>query len=318
MHRYSKVMFLLLCLMAVVTRVNANTIDRIVAVVNGQVILWSELQEKVRLAEREALGLDLTDPAVRNQMERAVLEQMIQEQLADQEVKRLNITVSESELNNAVAGIKAENGFTDAQFELMLQEQGLTMEQFRQEVRKQMERARLVDRVFKSKTIITDDQVEAYLKANPRATTASTEKYHLAIIFLPSSPAAGGADRGTADSILERLKKGEDFAKLAAQYSKGPAAEEGGDIGFIAAEELAPEIAAAVSGLNVGQVSPVVQGMGGHYILKVLDVRKDQMKLSDADVREKAKRELFQQEVSRKLEQWVRDLESKAFVDIRL
>ncbi len=321
MCRCMRIMFLFLCMMLLAVPASANTIDRIVAVVNGDLILLSELQSRVELVAHESPDLDLSDPSSRRQVKRAVLDQMIQEQLAEQEARRLNIAVSESEVNEAIASIKRENGFTDDQLEYLIQQQGLTMDQFRQDIRRQLERSRLVDRVFKSKTVITQEQVDAYLKSNPGAAGSSQETYRLAVIFLPftsGSPETLAEDRVAAERIHERLKRGEDFASMAAQYSKGPAADEGGDIGYMASHELASDISAAVQGLGANDVSPVVEGAGGHYILKVLDVRREEMSSSQMEAREKVKRELFQQEVTRKFENWVRDLESRAFVDVRL
>ncbi len=321
MCRCIRIMFLFSCMTLLAVHASANTLDRIVAVVNGDLILLSELQSRVEVVASESSELNLSNPVAREQVERAVLNQMVQEQLAEQEARRLNIKVSESEVNEAIASIKRENRFTDDQLEYLVQQQGLTMAQFRQDIRRQLERSRLVDRVFKSKTVITEDQVDAYLKSHPRAAGAAREKYRLAVIFLPfssNSQDSHAQDRAAAQSILERLNRGQDFAVMAAQYSKGPAADEGGDIGYMAADELAPDISAAVRGLGPNEVSPVIEGAGGHYILKVLDVRREEMSLSQVEVREKVKRELFQQEVTRKFEDWVRDLESRAFVDIRL
>ncbi len=105
---------------------------------------------------------------------------------------------------------------------------------------------------------------------------------------------------------------------MARQYSKGPAAQEGGDIGYMTAEELAPFIAQGIKGLGKGQTSGLVQGPGGIYILKILDVDHDKLSKSDPAMREKVRQHLYQQEVNRKFQEWVHDLESKAFIQISL
>ena len=321
MYRYFRVFFWCLCMVAIVSHAGASTVDRIVAVVNGDVILWSELQDNVKLAAGDIEGHDIADPRNRSLLEKQVLRQMVHELLAEQEVKKLNISVPESEVNAAVASIKRENGFTEDQFEYVLQQQGMTLNQFREDIRKKLERARLVDRVFKSKTIITDEQLDAHLRSDSSALVDSREKYRLGVLFLPfssDSRTSTAADRRDVEKLAERLAKGEDFAGLVAKYSKGPASREGGDIGYMAIDELAPEIRAAVSGLEAGEFSSVVQGAGGYYILRVLDVRREQVRYSETEAREKIRRELFQREVARKFENWVIDLEHKAYIDIRL
>lgn len=322
MQKIFRAICVLVCLTVwvAVGSVSADSLDRIVALVNGDVILYSELQTRVNLIIKDSKDPKLSDPANRGQVEREVLRQMIAERLAEQEIKRLKITVSDKEVDDTINTIKKENNFTDAQFEYVVQQEGQTVAQFRQEIRRQLERSRLVDRVFKSKTIITDAQVDAYLKEGPKPTATGRELERLAVIFLPFAADAThkGTDQKAADQVLARLKKGEDFARVAKQVSRGPAVEEGGDIGYISKEELSPEIGAAVKAMKPGEISDVIKGAGGFYIVKLLDVKKEQISSSAGDSREKARRELMQQEVSRKFEEWIRDLEAKAFVENRL
>jgi len=309
----------MVCLIAGFGVVRAETLDRIVAVVNGDIILYSELQEQIRLLTKMSPDLKIEDPARRAQVEREILQEMIRNNLADQEIRRLKIVVTPRELDEAVDAIKRENRFTDAQFDYVIQQQGQTREQFRQGIKREMERSRLVDRVLKSKTIITPEQVDAYLRSEG---SGLAEKRHLAIMFLPYPE---GADTKKAEEVdklardvMNRLKGGTDFAKLTREYSKGPAAQDGGDLGFIGTDELSPQIEAATRGLKPGEVSDLIKTPTGYFILKVIDTRREKQASVDANAREKAQRQLFQIEVNRKFQDWVRNLESRAFIQISL
>lgn len=319
-----RVALCLLCLFLAGGVTRAETIDRIVAVVNDDIILYSELQDQVKLLQEASPSIKLNTQAEREQFERGVLQRMIQTRLAEQEIKRLKINVSEHDIDAAVDRFKQENGFTDDQLKYVLQQQGETLARFREDIKKQLERARLIERVLKSKTVITDEQVDSYLQGqegSAQPTVSTNEKRHLAVIFLPVR-SASQADQveQLANKIHKQLKDGEDFSKLAKQYSQGPAAEDGGDIGFIAATDLAPAIASATQGLNANQITDVLKTPQGCYIIKVVEVRGEQQKVSNnsTTARDKARNVLFQQEIDRKYEQWIKELMDKSFIQVNL
>jgi peptidyl-prolyl cis-trans isomerase SurA len=319
MRSIVRLCFTIVCLMVWFGGVWAETLDRIVAVVNGDIILYSELQVQIRLLTKMSPDLKMEDPAQRAQVEREVLQEMIRNHLADQEIRRLKIVVSPREIDEAVDAIKQENHFTDAQFDYVIQQQGQTREQFRQGIKRDMERSRLVERVLKSKTIITPEQVDAYLKSEE---SALAEKRRLAILFLPYPEGADAKKAEEVDKlardIMNRIKAGHDFSKLAREYSKGPAAPDGGDLGYIATDELSPQIEAATRGLKPGEVTDLTKTPAGYFILKVMDIQREKQAKADSSAREKAQRQLFQIEMNRKFQDWVRNLESRAFIKISL
>lgn len=299
----------------------AETIDRIVAVVNDDIILYSELEEQVKLLQEISPDLRLTTEAEREQFEREVLQRMIQDRLTEQEIKRMNINVSDRDVDNAVENFKQENGFTEDQLQYVLQQQGQTVDQFRAGIKRQLERSRLIERVLKSKTVITDQQIDTYLQDAGAPAVSTSERRRLAVIFLPVQNAGQAAEvEQLAKSIHSQLKGGADFARLAREYSQGPAAEEGGDIGFIAATDLAPAIEAATRGLSANQVSEVLKTPQGYYLIKVIAVQREQQEVSSVSAasREKARNMLFQKEIDRRYEQWIKELMDKSFIQINL
>jgi peptidyl-prolyl cis-trans isomerase SurA len=296
----------------------AETVDKIVANVNGDIILYSELKNRIKLLEKENPDLRSDDPATRKGIEQEVLRLIIRERLTEQEVKRLKINVSDKDVESAVDNVKQENRLTDSQFEYMLQQEGQTLAEFKESIKKRLERNRLLDRVLKSRTIITDDQVDAFLKSDA---VLGRDRRRLAVLFLPvsdSDPAKGSAVEKQAREIHARLKSGGDFARTVREHSKGPAVQEGGDIGFMDSGELAKPIEAATRNLRVGDITELIKTPGGFYIFKVLDLQKESASPKDPDTREKARRLLLQKELDRKFAEWIENLEGRAFIQTSL
>ncbi len=298
----------------------AEMVDRIVANVNGQIILYSDLQAQIKGLQKTMPMLDSTDPTRKAQIEREVLTQMVRQKLADAEVERLKVIVTSTEVDQRIQQIIEQGNSSMEQLELNLKANGETLEKFRDQMKKEMERDRLVERVLKSKVVISDQQVEAYLKGEKGESASTSQKIHLGVILLPVGDKYGKPEdvERTGREILDKLKGGADFQSMAKQYSKGPAAEEGGDLGYMGADELAPFIAQAVRNMRKDQISGLVQGPGGYYILKVLGVDSKKIEKTDPVLREKVRRTLYDQEVNRKFEEWVHYLESKAFIQISL
>lgn len=322
MFRLCRVCTILCCLLLCHGTAWAEKLDRIVAVVNGDIILYSEIQDSIKKLVQNSPEVKLDDPQTKMQLEKQMLQQLIRERLTDQEVKRLKIVVTKSDVDETIERIKSENHFSDEQLDETIQKMGKTREQFREEMKKEMERSRLLERALKSKIVITNEQVDAVLKSKGGDVSETKERRRLSMIFLPVPQGSGSRETEEAERLGKelhgRLKQGADFAKLAREHSKGPAAEEGGDIGYVATDELSPFIEEATRGLARDEISRLVKTPQGFYILKVTDVKRERILSGDAGNREAARRMLYQQEMTKRFEEWARELESKAFIQISL
>lgn len=297
----------------------AETVDRIVANVNGEIILYSEVQNQLTLIEKYTQNAELADPEKRKQAERDILDGLVREKLAEAEAKRLKIVVTDSEVEGTLNHIVEENHTTLPQFEVVLKAGGQTVDKFRDRIRKDLERNRLMDRTLKSKITISDKQVEDFLNSPDGSNLTASRRIRLGLIAFPVDKGGKPADiEKTGHEVLDKIKSGADFSDMARQYSKGVAAKEGGDIGYMAPDELAPFISQAIRGLQKGGVSDLVKGPGGFYILKVVDVETKKLDPTDPNSRERVRKYLFDKEVNRRFEEWVHDLESKAFIQISL
>ena len=249
------------CLISVLPSVHsrAELVDRIIAYVNDDIITLSELNERVQdfAAAREQ------NPFLREQnqslesVRREMLDSLINERLTSQEIARLRITVSDSEVDEVIASVSKENNLTQEALEAQLRKEGKTVEDLRQQIRRTLEQNQLIQREVRSKTVITDELVEAYYQSHLKE-FQSSERWRLRDIFLPFDSVASLEDRARlfdlGQQIVDRLQQGADFALLAQRYSRGPGAEQGGDLGFFSKGELDPALEKAIANLKKGEI----------------------------------------------------------------
>jgi peptidyl-prolyl cis-trans isomerase SurA len=300
----------------------AEVVDRIIAYVNDDIITLSELNEKTAaiIAGRKQ------NPYLREQgqdvekLRREILDNLVNERLAAKEIIRLKISVTAAEVDAVVKTIMDDNKLTPEQLEAELRNEGQTLEDFRKRIREDLERARLIDREVRSKTVITDAQVEAYYQANREEFLAKVRR-RLQSIFLPFAPedTPDGQRQiyALAEQIRERLSRGADFAAMAKRYSRGPGAETGGDLGFFNEGELDPVLEQAIETLKPGEISQIVHTGNGLHIIRVVEVQAVAERPMD-EVRETIRRRLFQQEINRKYADWLKGLRDRSFVKIQL
>ena len=304
----------------------AEVVDRIVANVDGRIILYSDLQRQILVVKKRMPTLDLTDPDQKSKIEHEILEQLVQQKLTDMEAKRLKITVSDAEVDAKIRDLMNMNHLTPEKLKESLKANGDTLPKLREQIRDGLARQELLMRVIKSRVVVSDQEVDAYMKWRQGQESQETQdstgvgKVHLALIMLPAAGAGGSAAevKKTGAKLVKELEGGADFRTLAVRYSKGPTAQDGGDVGYMAPDDMAPFIAKAIEGLKKGQVSNLVQGPDGYYIVKVLDSASGHTGGGGSPSREQVRQMLYQQAMNRQYEQWVKKLESKAYSQMSL
>jgi peptidyl-prolyl cis-trans isomerase SurA len=190
----------------------------------------------------------------------------------------------------------------------------------KKEIRGQMLRMRLLRREVQSKILVTDEEIGDFYDKH-RQDYEGKEAVRIKQILLP---VAAGADKSTrenareqAQQLRERILKGEPFEMLAAQYSKGPAAAQGGDIGFVERGVIVPEVEKAAFSLSAGQVSDIIETENGFHIIAVVDKRGAGVKPLPA-VRNEIKAKIEDEKVAKKYDEWIEDVRKKSFIDVRL
>jgi peptidyl-prolyl cis-trans isomerase SurA len=252
----------------------ATLVDRIVAVVNKEVITLSELDDAVGMAERELRRRGTPIPE-RSVLEHQMLERLILNKAQLQLARNSGLRVDELQLDRAVQRIAESNKMTLADFRQALERDRVSFDAWREQVREQMLLTRLREREVDDRVQVSDSEVDLFLeqmKNRPEAV-----EYDLAHILVrvpdQASPERIQAARSRADKALAEARSGADFASLAASYSDAPDALQGGALGWRNEDRLPELFAAALAQLKPGEVSPVLRSPAGFHLLKLIDRR---------------------------------------------
>jgi peptidyl-prolyl cis-trans isomerase SurA len=298
-------------------------VDRVVAVVNDDVILHSELMRRVVPLSAELQ--DITDERERNRrqdkLKDQILDEMISEELIVQAAVESKLEVGAKEVQAALEDIKKQNKLDDTQFAEALRLQGYTMAGYRRDVRRQLLRFRAVNMIVRPKVQVSDDEVKARYEEMSRR-SAAIKRVHLrhVLVALPDDPSSQqiAAAKTRATDVLERARKGEDFATLAQRYSDDEATSSvGGDLGWIERGSIATEWEVIVFSMNKGETRGPINGPRGLHVFHVEDVEKSQQKPFE-EAKEQIRGELFRQALDRQTRQWIDELRKKAHVQKKL
>lgn len=253
----------------------AVELDRIVAVVNDDVVMASELEERLRTV-RAQLQEQGTQMPPTSQLKKQVLDRLIMNKLQMQMARQTGIRVDDETLNRTISGIAAENGVSLTQFRDILERDGYSYARFREDIRNEIMISRLRQRAVDNRVSVSEREIENYL-ANQQHQGETEVEYRLShiLVALPRSPTSGELEetREKAERILEELRNGADFSKTAATYSDGQQALEGGDLGWRKAGQVPTLFADTVSSMEKGQISDLIRSSSGYHIIKLTDVR---------------------------------------------
>jgi peptidyl-prolyl cis-trans isomerase SurA len=252
-----------------------KTLDRIVAVVNDEVVTASELDMRLRVAEQQLQRQKIALPP-RDVLRRQVLERIIIDRAQVQTARESGVRVDDATVNAAIARIAEQNRMDLPTFRARLEADGVSFARFREDVREDIVMNRLRDREVDARIQITEAEVENFL-AEQAGVAAGSVEYNIAQILLRVPDNAGTERielvRKQADDLVAQLKGGADFARLAASYSAAPEALKGGELGWRSVERLPTLFVDAVKGLKQGDIAPVVRSPGGFHVLKLVGSR---------------------------------------------
>jgi peptidyl-prolyl cis-trans isomerase SurA len=299
----------------------SEVIDRIVAVVNEDIILLSELRERMApyVQRIRQQGFDLEkERQMIFKVREETLNRLVDEKLTDQEIKRNDIQVDETTIDNTIERIKTTNSFTDEDLRRFLEQDQMTMEQYREKIREQVLRSRLVNYQVRSKIVITDAEIRDYYDSHPELYGGEV-RYHLRNILMQvpefSTDAEKAAVQEKMNQLSERIQAGEAFADLARQYSQGPAAADGGDIGEFGEKALSPQIRAALDGLDPGGTTEVLDTDQGFQLFYLEAINRTEGKPL-ASVKDEIHQKLFTEVVDKEFLSWLENLRSGSHIKI--
>ncbi|HHQ4892906.1 TPA: peptidylprolyl isomerase SurA [Aeromonas veronii] len=252
--------------------------DKVLAVVNKDVVLSSQqdaLVNKVKLSAQES-GQSLPDDAT---LRKQALDRLIQESLQLQLAERQGLKISDTQLEQAIQGIAADNKMTLDQLQAQLAREGMTYAQYREEVRREILMNEVRRNQVRRRINISEQEVKQVVEILKKQGQQQNE-YHVGHIqiALPDNPTAAQLDaaKSKIERILAALKQGADFRKLAIAESNGPKALEGGDWGWMSPQEMPTLMAEAVQGAKKGDIVGPLRSGAGLHIVKVFDTKGQQ------------------------------------------
>ena len=247
--------------------------DRIVAVVNDEAITLNELNTRMATVERQLRGQGTQLPS-RDVLEKQLLERMIVDRIQLQFAKETATHVDDTQLDSYLRRIADANKMSLSEFRTALEQDGIAWAKFREEIRDEITITRVREREVDNRINISEAEIDNYL-ATPAANTSGGEEFNLAHILLrvseQSTPEQLLRVRARAEQALMQLKRGDDFAQVAASFSDAPDAMSGGLIGARPLDRLPPIYAEAAQKLKTGGISDILHSPAGYHIIKLID-----------------------------------------------
>ncbi len=292
-------------------------IDRVVAVVDRDVITWSELYKAMEFELAGKLA-GLTPEEKRSRLkryEKDFLRMLIDMKIQLNEARRLNIGVSKEDVERAVNRIRIKYGLSEEAFLEALKKEGFTLQEYKKKVSEQIILSKLVNLEVRSKLMVTEKEIDDYIAANGEGIDTS-EGYRVRHIFFPAAtPAEKKAAEEKAAEAMKLLNSGAPFEDAARRFSEGSDASNGGDLGLIRKKDLAPEFIEVIEGLKVGEYSkPFWSGRGLH----IIKLEGRTLPESDEELRKKVRGILIEEKLRKSLNDYIRSLRSKVFIEVKL
>jgi peptidyl-prolyl cis-trans isomerase SurA len=252
-----------------------DLLDRIVAVVNKEVITQFELDDRIARVQKEIQRRGASGVA-RTEIEHQVLDRLVIEKVQLQYARETGMRVDDLELDRTVNRVAENNKLTLTEFRQKLESDSIPFDRFREELRNEILLTRLRDREVTSKLTVSEGEIDNLILEQSEKKEVGTE-YNIAHILVrvpeQATPAQVEARRARAQEVLKRLKEGADFTQIAATYSDAPDALQGGAIGWRGQQRLPELFVEALSGLAPGGVSGVFRSPAGFHVIKLLEVR---------------------------------------------
>jgi len=288
-----------------------------VALVNGVKISQKEYEREVNLQLHQASQQGRQIPeAMLPQIKADILNNLIDRELLYQESQKKNIAVNAEEVNNQIEKIKDRFG-NQAEFEKTIAEMGLSEADIKSEIEHNMAIRDLIDAQIITKIEISEAETKAYYDNNP-SLFKKPEQIKASHILIKVAPDATDMQKAQSRiemaKIQQKVKDGQDFATLAKEYSQGPSAENGGDLGFFGRGQMVKPFEDVAFALKPGQVSEIVETRFGYHLIKVAD-KTPASTMAYADVKERLKQHLKSQKIDQGARAYIDSLKKDAKIE---
>jgi peptidyl-prolyl cis-trans isomerase SurA len=288
-----------------------EVVDRIVAMVDGDIITLVQLNREAGLYIKNIEESNYTAEK-KNEMiaatHKKVLDALIDRSLTQQEARKYNIEVSEAEVNAAVENVKKSRAMTQEMLETALKNENLSLDEYREGIRKQILQSRIINHAVKSKVVITESDIRAQYDKDAEKHTGK-KKYHLRNILLKN--------QGQVLEVKTKLDEKQSFASLAKAYSVAPNASDGGDLGVFDIENFSQDIKDSISVLNKGETTDVISTAQGFQFFYIEDIVTEGGKTYE-QLHDQIHEKLYKEQVDKKFGNWLESLKEKAHIKVML
>lgn len=315
------ILAVLACLFSLSTVSHANVVDRSVAIVNEDTITLSEVNELGRSFFKKITEETPADrlPETLQQARSTVIDKLIDKKLMVQEAKKLNIQVSDQEVDTALQRVLANNKTTMEQFRKEMTAMGMNEKQYKEELREQILSSKLINHEVRTKVVVTEEKILDYYDANYTEQVGDGGYYLLQIgcLWGDATPTREEA-KSKAKTARDLAEDGKDFKELARKYSDLPSAADGGDLGSFQKDEMAPFMRDAVVGLKSGEISPIVEADNGYHFFKLVSGQEGKIvaKVPYESVKEEIREKLSQQAMEARFKDWLKSIRDQAYIKI--
>lgn len=319
--RHTIVLLLLAATLGIASLANGEVFNGIAAVVNDEVITFLELDREYEVILKAEAKRGPVSPNAALKLKRAVLESIIDKQLIKQKIKELRIVISDAELNQSIDEIRRQNKLSQDALVATLSAQGISYDQYKLQMKEQLERLRLMSQEVKAKIQVGERETREYYDANT-ALYSEEPTYRARHIFLKVDKKASTEEikkiMAKAADVMNEARSEPDFAALAKKYSDDAgAAKDGGDLGTFKKGDMLPEIENAVITMKPGEVSDLVTTPAGFHIIKLEEKTMGKVKPFET-VRASIEELLYKKKSEARFKQWAEELKKNAVIDIKL
>jgi parvulin-like peptidyl-prolyl isomerase len=295
----------------------AVVVDKIVVVVNGEAVSEREIERILEPIYEQYRGLYYGDELIKKleEVRRKVIEQLVEDKLILSEAKRIEVPIEDRDIEARVREVLKRFPSQD-DMEKALAEQGLTLKELRKNYKEQMMVRKLIDSKIGSTISISPVEVRDYYQKRSSEFVQPEQVKLRNILIRPKQDLPPQKAEELAKELLGRIRQGGDFVAIAKEYSEGPNAAEGGDMGYIKKGDILPEIEKVIFELKPGDVSDIIRTDLGYHIFKVED-RLERKEKDFSEVRREIEETLFRQKIRDKIRVWVFNLRKNAYIEFK-
>ncbi|HOJ43481.1 MAG TPA: peptidylprolyl isomerase [Syntrophorhabdaceae bacterium] len=285
-------------------------VDRIVAIVNDDIITLKDLEKFIKV-EKEGKYVSINE-YFKNLRLKERLDFFIDDMLIRQQAKKLKIEVTDKDVELIIEGIKKQHLITDAQLREQLKKENISYEDFFNGIKLNQLRSRVISRAVSSEILVTEDMLKNYYNAH--LDEFREEEYKLKHIFISNQKKDANK---IALNIYNQLQEGKPFEELAREYSDDPTSSQGGDLGYVKKEDMLPELREAISLIIPGAFTHVIKTGYGFHILKLVEEKKGDV-IPYEQVKTKIHEKIVQTESEKRYKEYIQRLRSSSYIEVKI